>query len=443
VAAVLIIDDNEAVRRALELLYSLHDIETAAAASPAEGLAVLDRREVDLVVQDMNFTADTTSGEEGVALFRALRERDADLPIILLTAWTNLETAVKLVKAGAADYLAKPWDDQKLITTSKNLLELRASLRAQRQLAASRRAARARLAREYELCGIVYESDAMHELLTIATRIAHADVPVLITGPNGVGKEKMAEILQANSAVRNGPFVKVNVGALPAELMESELFGAEAGAYTGATHARAGRFEAANGGTLFLDEIGNLPANGQAKLLRVLQTGEFERLGSTRTRRVRVRVVSASNTDLPAAIARGQFREDLYYRLNVIQLEVPPLAARPEDIVPLAQHFLGSGHVLAEDARAALLAHAWPGNVRELRNCIQRAVLLAGDRTIRRESLGLPAASAVRHDNGSEPDAGAIRLALDSHAGVVAHAARALGMSRQALYRRMEKLGVK
>jgi DNA-binding NtrC family response regulator len=442
VGTVLIIDDNEAVRHALELLYSLHDIETVAAGSPEEGLAVLDRREVDLVVQDMNFTADTTSGEEGVQLFRDLRHRDPDLPIILLTAWTHLETAVKLVKAGAADYLSKPWDDEKLVTASKNLLELRASLRVQHRLAASRRAARERLAREYDLCGIVYESDAMHELLAVATRIAHADVPVLVTGPNGVGKEKIAEIVQANSSVRGGPFVKVNVGALPGELMESELFGTEAGAYTGATQARAGRFEAAEGGTLFLDEMGNLPANGQAKLLRVLQTGEFERLGSSRTRRVRVRVISATNTDLPAAIRAGQFREDLYYRLNVIQLDVPPLAARPDDILPLAEHFLGADHTLADDARSALVAHAWPGNVRELRNTIQRAVLLSGERTIRREHLGLPAGAVLRHDAGGEPAAAVIRAALASHAGVVAHAARALGMSRQALYRRMDKLGI-
>ena len=442
-ATVLIIDDNEAVRRALELLYSLHDIDTLSAGAPLEGLALLDRRDVDLVVQDMNFTRDTTSGEEGIALFRALRERDPDLPIILLTAWTHLETAVSLVKAGAADYLAKPWDDEKLVTASKNLIELRGSLRAQQRMAASRRAARQRLAREHELCEVVYESDAMHELLMVATRIAHADVPVLVTGPNGVGKEKVAEIVQANSAVRNGPFIKVNVGALPAELLESELFGTEAGAYTGATQARAGRFEAADGGTLFLDEIGNLPPNGQAKLLRVLQTGEFERLGSTRTRRVHVRVISATNSDLPAAIRQGSFREDLYYRLNVITLDLPPLSTRPDDILPLAEHFLGPAHLLAEDARAALVAHPWPGNVRELRNVIQRAVLLAPDRTIRREDLGLPAATAARHELVNEPDATAIRAALTAHAGVVAHAARALGMSRQALYRRMEKLGVK
>jgi transcriptional regulator with PAS, ATPase and Fis domain len=222
----------------------------------------------------------------------------------------------------------------------------------------------------------------MHELLMVATRIAHADVPVLVTGPNGVGKEKVAEIVQANSAVRSGPFVKVNVGALPAELFESELFGTEAGAYTGATQARAGRFEAADGGTLFLDEIGNLPPNGQAKLLRVLQTGEFERLGSTRTRRVHVRVISATNSDLPAAIRHGTFREDLYYRLNVITLDVPSLSSRPDDILPLAEHFLGPDHVLAEDARAALVAHAWPGNVRELRNVLEFAVITAGEGAI-------------------------------------------------------------
>jgi DNA-binding NtrC family response regulator len=443
VAAVLIIDDNEAVRRALELVYSLHDIETVSAGSPAEGLALMEASDVDLVVQDMNFTTDTTSGEEGIALFRALRERDADLPIILLTAWTHLETAVQLVKAGAADYLAKPWDDAKLIIASKNLLELRASLRAQQRMAASRRAARERLAREHDLCGVIYESDAMHELLMVATRIAHADVPVLVTGPNGVGKEKVAEIVQANSAVRGGPFVKVNVGALPAELMESELFGTEAGAFTGATQARAGRFEAADGGTLFLDEIGNLPLNGQAKLLRVLQTGEFERLGSTRTRRVRVRVISATNTDLAVAIRQGLFREDLYYRLNVITLAVPPLASRPEDVLPLAEHFLGDGHLLAEDARAALVAHAWPGNVRELRNTTSApACLRPSARSGARTSVCPPRARRVTRSRTSRmrrPSEPRSRRTAASFA----HAARALGMSRQALYRRIDKLGVK
>lgn len=439
---VLVVDDNAAVRTALEMLFSLHDLEVVAAADADEGLAALDAHSIDLVVQDMNFSQDTTSGEEGIDLFRRLREKEPDLPVILLTAWTDLETAVELVKAGAADYLAKPWDDIKLVTTARNLLELREASQRSAQLLASRTASRRKLAESFDLCGIVYESEAMHELVTLATRIAHADVPVLITGPNGAGKEKLAEIVQANSGLRDRPFVKVNVGALPADLMESELFGAEAGAYTGAKSAREGRFEAADGGTLFLDEIGNLSLDGQAKLLRVLQTGEFERLGSSETRHVNVRVISATNADLPAAVREGTFREDLFYRLNVIQLELPPLIERKEDVLPLALHFMEPDCALTPEAEVALTRHAWPGNVRELQNSLRRACLLAGAERIRAEDLQLTAAVATDVKPGHEPDKAQILTALEQARGVVARAARNLGMSRQALYRRMEKFGI-
>jgi DNA-binding NtrC family response regulator len=279
----------------------------------------------------------------------------------------------------------------------------------------------------------------------VATQVARADVPVLITGPNGAGKEVIAEIIQANSSTRNGPFVRVNVGALPGELLESELFGAETGAFTGAK-ARAGRFEAANGGTLFLDEIGNLSLTGQAKLLRVLQTGEFERLGSSESRRVTVRVLSATNASLTEAIRQGRFREDLYYRLNVIELQVPPLAERREDIVPLAKHFLEPGFELSAEAERALVRHDWPGNVRELRNSIRRACLLAASRRIGVQDLMLPAApgglGASDFSAAREPDRTEIETALARNEGVIAKAARDLGLTRQSLYRRMEKLGI-
>src|SRR4051812_31947229 len=387
-STVLIIDDNPAVATALEVLFSLRELRTLAAESPKEGLAILDREHVDIVIQDMNFRADTTSGEDGNALFRAIHTRYPDLPVILLTAWTQLESAVELVKAGAADYLAKPWDDARLLTTVRNLLELRA-LSAERERAVKRRAeSRAALASRFDLCGLVFESESMRDLVTKATHVAPASVPVLITGPNGSGKEIIAAIIQANSAVRSGPFVKVNVGALPKDLMEAELFGAEAGAFTGAVKARQGRFEAADGGTLFLDEIGNLSLEGQAKLLRVLQTGEFERLGSSVTRKVRVRVISATNTNLPTAIAEGRFREDLYYRLNVIELKVPPLAERTDDVLPLARYFL-EGARLSAQAERALIAHPWPGNVRELLNTIRRASLMSTSPEITPADLGL------------------------------------------------------
>ena len=442
-ASILIIDDNDAVRTALDVLLSLQGHRALTASGPDEGLRILDREPIDLVIQDMNFRKEATSGEEGIALFRDIRKRHPAVPIVLLTAWTHLETAVELVKAGAADYLAKPWDDARLLTTVRNLLELR-RLTVEQERAARRRAdSRAALAAKVDLCGLVFESDAMRDVVTKATHVARADVPVLITGPNGSGKEVIAAIIQANSSVREGPFIKVNVGALPKELMEAELFGAEAGAYTGATKVRQGRFEAADGGTLFLDEIGNLSLEGQAKLLRVLQTGEYERLGSSTTRRATVRLISATNADLPTAIAQGRFREDLYYRLNVIELRVPPLAERREDILPLARHFLEADQRLSTAAQRALLAHTWPGNVRELMNTIRRASLLSTSVEITPVDLALTPQAGAEMPPEREPDRAEIESALARARGVIARAARELGLSRQALYRRMEKLGLK
>jgi DNA-binding NtrC family response regulator len=438
---VLVIDDGEAVRTAFDVLLSLHGAAVIGAASPAEGLAALQARTVDLVIQDMNFRREATSGEEGIALFREIRRSFPDIPIILLTAWTHLETAVELVKAGAADYVAKPWDDDRLLTTVRNLLDLRTARAEAHEFRAEQRAARDGLAERFELCSIVYASQAMHTLVAMATQVAHADVPVLITGPNGAGKEVLADIVQANSSVRAKPYLKVNLGALPNDLIEAELFGTEAGAFTGA-RARTGRFEAADGGTLFLDELGNLSGSGQAKLLRVLQTGEFERLGSNTTRRTRVRVIAATNANLRQLIREGRFREDLFYRLNVIELEIPALAERRDDILPLAHHFLQPGFSMTAEAEHALTQYPWPGNVRELQNVMRRACLLSPERTIGVTALSLPATTPTSVD---EPtlDRAAVEQALSRAQGVVAQAARELGLSRQALYRRMEKLGLK
>ena len=437
---VLVIDDSEAVRTALDVLLNMHGARVVAADSAAAGLDALARESVDLVIQDMNFRREATSGEEGIALFRRIREQYPDLPVILLTAWTHLETAVELVKAGAADYVAKPWDNARLLTTVRNLLDLHAARAENRAIHRRRALARSELAARFDLKGLVYESEAMHALASTAARVAHAGVPVLITGANGAGKEVIADVVQANSTVKAGPYVKVNVGALPDTLLEAELFGTEAGAFTGAK-ARTGRFEAADGGTIFLDELGNLSAQGQAKLLRVLQTGEYERLGSNMTRKTRVRVIAATNSSLPQLIREGRFREDLLYRLNVIELEVPTLAARQEDILPLAQHFLEPGFTLAPDALRALGRYHWPGNVRELRNAIHRACLLSVDNIVTAKSLALPIAPEPA--DGSHVDRESVERALLVADGVVAHAARDLGLSRQALYRRMEKLGLK
>lgn len=442
---VLIIDDNPAVATALSVLLSLHDIDSEYAASPSAGLARLATGGVDLVIQDMNFSADTTSGDEGVALFRDIRAVHPDLPVILMTAWTHLQAAVELVKAGAADYLAKPWDDARLVASVRNLVELGQANRELMRLKSSQRRRSEAIKGELDLRGLVFADPAMAEVLQLVAQVARAEVPVLVTGPNGAGKEKIAEILQANSQVRDGPFVTLNCGALPSELIEAELFGAEAGAYTGAQKAREGKFEAADGGTLFLDEIGNLPAAGQMKLLRVLETGRFERLGSNRERQVRVRVLSATNADIPTMIRAGTFREDLYYRLNLIELRIPPLAARPLDILPLAEHFLAGRKLLSAAARGALLQHGWPGNVRELRNVIERASLLARSAQIEVADLGLPSmapAPGAAESAGDEPDRSSIEAALARAGGVVAQASAELGMSRQALYRRMERLGI-
>ena len=458
---ILIIDDNPAVFTALDVLFSLHGYNTVYAESPEQGLALVQADSaVNLVIQDMNFSADTTSGEEGVALFQALREQNPHLPVILLTAWSHLEQAVALVKEGAADYLSKPWDDDKLVVTVKNLLQLgQLSQHQQAQQNAGQRR-RNELAEEFNLAGLIYESEDMHTLVATAVRVAKADVPVLITGPNGCGKEKIAELIQANSQRLQKPFVRVNMGALPADLLEAELFGVEAGAYTGAQKARPGRFEAAHGGTLFLDEIGNLPLSGQVKLLRVLQTGEYQRLGSHEPLHADVRIISATNSDLNAAIAAGDFREDLLYRLNVIELRIPALAQRPDDILPLAQRFLKQPYQLSTAAQEQLRQHPWPGNVRELENCMQRAMLLCSGQEIEVGDLGLPVRTATQHsvDNNSqvntpshnapqnlrgEPSEAQIRHALDQAGGVVSAAARDLGISRQSLYRRLEKFGIK
>ncbi|MDQ3287172.1 MAG: sigma-54 dependent transcriptional regulator [Pseudomonadota bacterium] len=441
---VLVIDDNPAVATALEMLFSLHDIRTLSVTTPEAGLAKLEREPVDLVVQDMNFHADTTSGDEGVALFGRIRQRHPDLPVILLTAWTHLESAVDLVKAGAADYLAKPWDDRKLLATVNNLLELSEARRELDRHRTSERRRRDALMRDHDLRGLVYADAASERVLSLACQVARSDLPVLITGPNGAGKEKYAEIVHANSLVREGPFVALNCGALPSELIEAELFGADAGAYTGATRAREGKFEAADGGTLFLDEIGTLPPAGQVKLLRVLETGRFERLGGNRERTVKVRIVSATNADLPELMATGRFREDLYYRLNAIELKIPPLAERRDDILPLARRFLPGGKRLDESAERMLLAHAWPGNVRELRNVLQRAALLSRGEWIVASDLGLPAAGrALSPEPMEEPDRAGIEAALARSGGVLAQAAQELGLSRQALYRRLDRLGIR
>ncbi|MCG9695699.1 sigma-54 dependent transcriptional regulator [Shewanella sp. Isolate11] len=463
---ILIVDDNQAVCSALALMLELQGFKTLSCFSPEAALSMLAEQEVSLVIQDMNFTQDTTSGEEGKRLFYDIRQQSPQLPIILLTAWTQLELAVELVKEGSADYMGKPWDDDKLLNSVNNLISLHALSQQNNQLSRSENQ-RMSAIKDADLCGIVFGSGAMQRCIDLALQIAKSDVSVLVTGPNGAGKDKLADIIHANSPLKDKPFIKVNIGALPMELLEAELFGAEAGAFTGANKTRIGRFEAADGGTLFLDEIGNLPLSGQVKLLRVLQTGEFERLGSHQTRKVKVRVISATNADLADDIASGRFREDLFYRLNVIELALPPLNQRQDDILPLVSHFIGRDFSLPKPTRQALLDYPWPGNVRELENACKRAVILASSPALKLADFGLRplvAAQTLHHAQDmlgdasgasssalesqhepvakSEPEKADIEQALAQHNGVIARVAKSLGLSRQALYRRMDKFGI-
>lgn len=415
---ILIVDDNPDIIEALDLLLTLHGHQVVKAFNKMDAVLAVSRQSIDLVIQDMNFAFSATSGEEGRSLFHEFRKLKPNLPIIVITAWSQLENAVELVKAGAVDYLQKPWDDAKLIATIAEHCKI--------EPATSNSTAQPR-------SNMIYRSQIMHELVNSAEKVASADINVLITGANGAGKEKLADHLHQRSNRAQSPFVKVNMGALPQELMEAELFGAERGAYTGANERRQGRFETADGGTLFLDEIGNLSQSGQMKLLRVLQTGEFERLGSSTTQKVDVRVISATNADLKADVANGAFREDLFYRLNVVQLHLPALHERKDDIIPLAEHFLGQDFQLSESAKSALMQHPWPGNVRELENACARAKVFSRSALLEAEDLFAGTAPS----NLSEKDR--IEQALTNHNGVIKHAAAELGMSRQSLYRRIEK----
>lgn len=437
---ILIVDDTAAVLQALSLVLEIHGYDVITTTSPDEAVKLVDQLRIGLVIQDMNFTKDTTSGEEGRELFAQLRALRPHLPIILITAWTDLEQAVSLVKAGAADYIAKPWDDAKLIATVSNLLSV-GEAKLQHDKLARQEQAHQNSKQAAASVGLIYQSPQMQRIVDMALQVARSDVSVLITGPNGAGKEKIAELIHRYSPLADKSFVKVNCAALPDSLIEAELFGAEAGAYTGANKARVGRFEAADNGTLFLDEIGNLPYDGQTKLLRVLQTGEFERLGSVSTRKTKVRVLSATNANLLADIASGKFREDLYYRLNVIELSLPPLCERQDDIMSLVSHFL-PGRTISYGAERALLAHSWPGNVRELENACKRVAVFKPTGSIDAEDFQLLDTASASTQANKEPSKAELEFAMREHEGVIARVAREFGLSRQALYRRLNKHGI-
>jgi DNA-binding NtrC family response regulator len=448
---VLIADDQPDVLNALRLLLTDEGCDVIEARSPAEALDRIEAADLDLAIVDLNYTRDTTSGQEGLDLLERIRSIDPTLPVLVITAWSSVAGAVEAMRRGARDYIEKPWDDERLLVTVRTQVDLRRALRRGQRL----QEANTRLQRG-AAPAFVGDSPGMREVRQTIERVAPSDAAVLITGEHGTGKEVVATWLHALSERKSKPLVTMNAGGLAEGIAESELFGHVKGAFTDARVDRIGCFELADEGTLFLDEIANMPMRLQAKLLRVLQTGEVQRVGSSRLRYVNVRVLSATNADLQAEIAAGRFREDVLYRLNTVVVHLPPLRERRDDVEPLAAHFLA--HYAAryrkrltgfdETARRALLAHRWPGNVRELAHSIERAVLMA-DASAEVIAARHLAIASPRVGEPSEPlsleDAERVFIekVLARHGGDVRMAAEQLGMSRSALYRRLQQYGVR
>jgi DNA-binding NtrC family response regulator len=446
-ARVLVADDQPDVLEALRLLLKGEQFQVETAGSPAGVLHAVDEREFDVVLMDLNYARDTTSGREGLDLLSALRAADPLLPIVVMTAWGSVEGAVEAMRRGARDYIEKPWDNARLVATLRTQVELSRALRRTERLEGENR-----LLRRDGLPEMIAESRAMQPVLHLLKRIGPSSANVLITGDHGTGKEVVARWLHGLSPRADRPLVTVNAGGLAEGVFESELFGHVKGAFTDARSDRVGYFEMADGGTLFLDEVGNIPASQQAKLLRVLQTGELQRVGSSRARQVDVRVLAATNIDINREVGEGRFREDLLYRLNTVEIRLPPLRDRTEDLPRLAIHFLSAaaaryGRKLSgftPGAMEALMQHPWPGNVRELEHAVERAVLLAGsDRAIGVEDLLLrpvpDQATRIEDMTLDEVERHLIRRALEKHEGNVSRAADALGLSRSALYRRLQQ----
>src|SRR5690242_5614268 len=446
---VLIADDQADVREALRLLLKAEGYSTETVSSPNATLDAIQNGDFDVVLMDLNYQRDTTSGQEGIDLLSRVQSLDSRLPIVVMTAWGSVELAVEAMRRGARDFIQKPWDNARLLSIIRTQVDLYRTMRRAERLEAENRLLRAQNRPVF-----IAESKAMEPLLTLMSRIGPSDANVLITGEHGTGKEVVALTLHALSSRSGRPMITVNTGGLPEGTFESELFGHVKGAFTDARADRVGRFELADRGTLFLDEIANVPLKQQAKLLRVLETGEMERVGSSKTHKVDVRVISATNADLPSEVAAGNFRADLLFRLNTVEVHIPPLRERKEDIPLLATHFLKAyaqryrKPVKNFDASALekMLAHPWPGNVRELDHSTERAVLMSTSEQIQAVDLGLEsekAASAKIEDLSlEEVENLLIKKALARHSGNISHAADALGLSRSALYRRMQKYGV-
>ncbi len=446
---ILVADDQADVLEALRLLLKGEGYQIDAVTSPAAVIAALEARDFDVVIMDLNYTRDTTSGREGLDLLSRIRAIDSVLPVIVMTAWASVGLAVEAMRGGARDFVQKPWENERLLTIVKTQIDLSNAIRRGLRLEAENR-----LLRTEGVPSLIAESPAMQPVLQMISRVGPSDANVLITGEPGTGKEVVAKTLFAISPRAAKPMVTVNAGGLAEGVFESELFGHVKGAFTDAKTDRVGRFELADGGTLFLDEIANVPMNLQAKMLRVLEVGEMERVGSSKTKRVDVRVISATNAHLDEEVHAGRFRQDLLFRLNTIEIHLPPLRERREDIPLLGTHFLAA-HAqryrkrIGGFDRAALqlmLEHPWQGNVRELNHVIERAVLMAQESQIRPADLALRSGREVspRLEDMSieEVEAFLIKKALARYNGNVSHAANTLGLSRSALYRRLQRYGL-
>ena len=446
---VLIADDQPHILDALELLLEPEGYRVEKATSPFMVLDAMQSSSFDALLLDLNYTRDTTSGREGLDLLSQIRSHESQLPVIVMTAWANLELAVEAMRRGANDFIQKPWDNARLLTVLRTQIDLYDAVRRAQRLEAENR-----LLKAANLPEMIATAPAMQPVLATIAWIGPSDASVLITGEHGTGKEVVAQTLHALSLRASRSMVAVNTGALPEGTFESELFGHVKGAFTDARSERIGRFELAEGGTLFLDEIANIPTRQQAKLLRVLETGEMERVGSSKTRKVNVRVLSATNSDLRKEVEEGRFRADLLFRLNTVEIHLPPLRERREDIPPLAAHFLSRyaqryrKQVQGIDPAAIqlMLHYSWPGNVRELDHTIERAVLMSRENIIEVSDLGLSPArvstQALEEMSLESVESILIRKALSRCNGNVSQAAEALGLSRGALYRRMEKYGI-
>jgi DNA-binding NtrC family response regulator len=446
---LLVADDQPDVLTALRLLLKGEGIQAETVTSPAGVLKALEEEDFDALLMDLNYTRDTTSGKEGLDLLAQIQSMDSTLPVVVMTAWGSVEVAVEAMRRGARDFIQKPWDNARLLAIVRTQVELARALRQSEQLEAENELLRGR-----GLPKLIAESAVMRPILEIISRVGPSDANVLITGEHGTGKEVVAQTLHAISPRCSKPLVSVNVGGLVEGVFESEMFGHVKGAFTGANTDRIGRFELANGGTLFLDEIANISMNQQSRLLRVIETGEIERVGSSKSRKVSVRIISATNADVRGEVEEGRFREDLLFRLNTVEIHLPPLRQRKEDIPLLANHFLQryarryrkemSGFDQA--ALQAVLDHPWPGNVRELDHALQRAVLMAKGELLTSADLGLQpkrdGAGRIEDMSLEDVERFLIKKALERNDGNVTEAARALGLSRSAMYRRLQKHGL-